>query len=435
MEQGDAKRPEGRGASRKLSDRVRSLQLGDRTSQSAPRSRYLPWAVSFVLLLTTAAFAYRAYRVGGLTPASPEPREKKQAGPGPAIGSVASVGEVVLQAKGYVIPISLVQVSPKVGGQLIEIDARFREGARFKEGDILARIEDTDYQAEYDQALFSYLSAAERYTETRKTQPEEIKMAEQELEEARQNTQQLKLDLERNKRLMVGSALAQRDMEVARFSYEANASRVRRLESALRMVRDAKRETRLLASEFDKWTAEGILDKARWRLENTIIRAPITGTILTKKAEKGNIVNPSAFSSGISASLCEMANLRELEIDLSIQERDIPAVKDDQECWIMPEAYQADKDFLELHPKGYKGKVSRLMPTADRAKGAIPVRVLILDIPESEEGRYLRPDMGALVSFLKVPEKKADGKANAGPGRGLEGAKPQPRLAGKTPRK
>ena len=48
------------------------------------------------------------------------------------------------------------------------------------------------------------------------------------------------------------------------------------------------------------------------------------------------------------------------------------------------------------------------MPTADRAKGAIPVRVLILEIPESEEGRFLRPDMGALVSFLAMPEKKAD---------------------------
>jgi HlyD family secretion protein len=413
MEQGEVKRAGPAGASRNLSDRVRSLRLSDRGGQRSPRSRLLPWGVSFVLLLTTTAFGYRAYRVGGLAAESSGRDEKKQAGkdsPLPSGSTTAAVGDVVLQAKGYVIPISLVQVSPKVGGQLIEIDPRFREGARFKEGEILAKIEDIDYQAEYDQALSSYLASRERYTETKKVQPEEIKMAEQELEEAKQNTTQLKLDLDRNKRLMVGSALAQRDMEIARFTYEANASRVRRLESALRMVRDARREARLMASEFDKWTAEGILDKARWRLENTIIRAPITGTILTKKAEKGNIVNPSAFSSGISASLCEMANLRELEIDLSIQERDIAAVKDDQPCLVMPEAYQSDKEFLALHPRGYEGKVSRLMPTADRAKGAVPVRVLILDIPESEEGRFLRPDMGALVSFLKMPEKKAGEK-------------------------
>jgi hypothetical protein len=115
----------------------------------------------------------------------------------------------------------------------------------------------------------------------------------------------------------------------------------------------------------------------------------------------GNIVNPSAFSSGISASLCEMADLRQLEIDMSIQERDIASIKENQLCRVMPEAYEKDKDFLAKHPQGYEGFVSRLMPTADRAKGAIPVRVRIKDIPKDESGKYLRPDMGALVSFLR----------------------------------
>jgi hypothetical protein len=76
----------------------------------------------------------------------------------------------------------------------------------------------------------------------------------------------------------------------------------------------------------------------------------------------------------------------------------------------MPEAYQSDSEFLARHPQGYAGFVSRLMPTADRAKGAVPVRVRIRreDIPEDEAGKYLRPDMGALVSFKKVepPAKK-----------------------------
>jgi len=182
------------------------------------------------------------------------------------------------------------------------------------------------------------------------------------------------------------------------------------------MIRDARREARLQAAEFDMKQSKGVLDKAAWRLKNTTIVAPVSGTILTKKAELGNVVNPSAFSSGISASLCEMANLRQLEIDLSIQERDIAVVKTGQPCLVMPEAYQNDKDFLARHPKGYEGKVSRLMPTADRAKGAVPVRVLILEIPESEEGQFLRPDMGALVSFMR-PDAKSDEKGK------LEGAK------------
>ena len=88
-----------------------------------------------------------------------------------------------------------------------------------------------------------------------------------------------------------------------------------------------------------------------------------------------------------------MADLSDLEVDLKIQERDIAKVKKGQECVAMPEAYQSDPDFLKIHPKGYTGKVSRLMPTADRGKGAIPVRVK-LDIPKEEEGVYLKPDMG-----------------------------------------
>src|ERR671936_354652 len=106
-------------------------------------------------------------------------------------------------------------------------------------------------------------------------------------------------------------------MEQTRYAYEATLARIKRLEANLRMHRDGR---------------------LKLRLEATKIRAPVTGTILTKKAEKGNIVNPSAFSSGISASLCEMADLTHLEVDLSVQERDIASVKVGQQCWILPEA-------------------------------------------------------------------------------------------------
>jgi hypothetical protein len=111
-----------------------------------------------------------------------------------------------------------------------------------------------------------------------------------------------------------------------------------------------------------------------------------------------------------------MADLTQLEIDLSVQERDIANVKVGQRCLVMPEAYQADQEFLGKHPQGYRGTVSRLMPTADRAKGAIPVRVRIDrgEIPDSEAGTYLRPDMGALVSFQRM---RAAGETTSSRGR------------------
>jgi multidrug resistance efflux pump len=393
------------GKSKTLSDRVRSLRLSDRSSQRPSRLVYLPWIVSFVLLLTTAAFAYHGYRSGSLTPAQTGSSEEKKATTSSALStSVATAGEVVLQAKGYVTPISLVQVSPKVGGQIVWINPRFREGERFEAGEPLAELESVDYKADLDQALYTWKMAIERFREAERSLPEELRQAEFDLEEAEKTATQLRLDMERNKRLTMGSAVAQRDMEVSRFTYEATTARVKKLESAMRLVKLGKLDQRVRAAEFDAQQAEAYLHKARWRYDNTWLVSPITGTILTKKAELWNIVNPSAFASGISPSLCDMANLRELEIDLSIQERDVATVRLGQPCTVMPEAYQNDAAFLASHPKGYRGKVSRLMPMADRAKGAVPVRVLILDISESEEGKYLRPDMGALVSFLKGSE-------------------------------
>jgi multidrug resistance efflux pump len=119
----------------------------------------------------------------------------------------------------------------------------------------------------------------------------------------------------------------------------------------------------------------------------------VTGTILTKKAEEGNIVNPSSFAQGgaVSASLCDLADLADLEVDLNIQERDVAKVRQGQRCRVRVEAFP---------DRVYEGVVARLMPIADRSKGAIPVRVKVT-VPREEEGVYLKPEMGAVVSFLK----------------------------------
>ncbi len=87
-----------------------------------------------------------------------------------------------------------------------------------------------------------------------------------------------------------------------------------------------------------------------------------------------------------------MADLSDLEVDLSIQERnDLARVHKGQKCKVRPEAFP---------DRVYDGVVSRLMPIADRAKGAVPVRVK-LSVPAEEEGVYLKPEMSAVVSFLK----------------------------------
>jgi HlyD family secretion protein len=84
-----------------------------------------------------------------------------------------------------------------------------------------------------------------------------------------------------------------------------------------------------------------------------------------------------------------LADLSDLEVDLTVQERDVSNVFKDQRCLVRSEAYP---------DRVYTGVVSRLMPIADRAKGAVPIRVK-LTVPREEEGVYLKPEMGAVVTF------------------------------------
>jgi multidrug resistance efflux pump len=156
-------------------------------------------------------------------------------------------------------------------------------------------------------------------------------------------------------------------------------------------MREGPRKERIEMAKAAVLQSEANLAKSLWRLDNCTLRAPISGTILKKNAEEGNLVNPVAFSG--STSVCDIADLSDLEIDLNIQERDVSKVHVDQECEVRSEAF----------PKRvYKGKVSRLMPIADRAKGAVPVRVAVR-VPEEEEGVYLKPEMSAIVVFFNAP--------------------------------
>jgi HlyD family secretion protein len=398
----ELERPPVENGASSLKDRVRSLRL---TQQPAAQSRsaVLPWALCAILLLTTSAFGYRAYRVGALAPTSTTPTDDLPTTmtPTPSTAAVASSGEVVLQAKGYVVPAHQVQVSPKVGGMIVKLNEKFEEGQFFEEGEPLAWLETDDYQADYDRAKHAMAAAEQRWLELKNgNRPEEIKEAEKELRESQATLRQLELDLRRSDQLVGTTALSAKEYEQAKFTHDAMKRRVERLTFAHDLMKKGAREERKLATKADLATAGAELAKADWKLKNCVIRAPVSGHILTKKAELGNVVNPLAFS--ISASLCEMANLGNLEIDLSIQERDIAHVEKGQSCSIMPEAYQNYEPFRKQHPRGYSGVVVRLMPIADRSKGAINVRVKVEDIPKDEIGKKLRPEMSVLVSFLKM---------------------------------
>jgi multidrug resistance efflux pump len=159
------------------------------------------------------------------------------------------------------------------------------------------------------------------------------------------------------------------------------------------MKKGTREERRAVAkAEYEQTCAER--DKAKWRLDACVVLAPISGVILEKKTELGNTVRPEAFSNGLSASVCDMADLKSLEVEVDISERDIREIRKGQKCIIRTEAFTEKK---------YDGIVARIMPVASRSKASVTVRVKIF-VPDDE--RDLRPEMRARVQFLKNEEEK-----------------------------
>jgi multidrug resistance efflux pump len=370
-----------------LRDRVRSLRLAQGGADGPGSSRaavLLPWGVCLILLCVCAALGYYAYKIApDRAAADLQAHTGGEAGNGqtPSAPSdsadTASSGDVVATGKGYVTPVHQVQVTPtNVAGKLVKVNPRLMEGEIFKRGDFLAQIDTEPYERERDHAAAALAGATKR-----KEQASSV------LTSARAALQAKKDLLRRDQQLLArGEAIAESDVVQAQSDYDAQTATVRALDSGL------------LAAEADEAAASADLEKALLNLRYCSIVAPVDGCILAKNAELGNVVNPIAFN--ISSSLCNMADLADIEVEVKVQEREVAKIVKGMPCIAMPEAYSSDEAFLKIHPKGYTGHVSRLMPTADKNQGAIPVRVR-LDIPPGEEGVFLKPDMSVGVRFLK----------------------------------
>jgi HlyD family secretion protein len=384
-----------------LRDRVRSLRLPTEATEGNAIVRLLKWLVALGLIAAVGigVYVYQPQIFKAMYDAAKaDPDKSTKTATKPVVSSpttttptavqAADSGNIVLESKGYIIPTRQILVSPKVSGMIVELN--LIEGQRVKEGEALAKLEDTDYLADRDRAKEMLESARRGLEELRRGfRPEEIEQSKAELSETQFQLDRYQADYQRNAELFKRKMVSQEVYDSAYSQYMATKRHADRLKFALKLMEDGPRIERKQVAEAQVRQAEAELRKAEWRLSNCTIVAPISGTILKKNAEKGNIVNPIAFNG--SFSLCELANLADLEVELLIQERDISKVFKGQVCKIRAEAYPE---------REYKGYVSRLMPIADRAKGAIPVRVKI-SIPAEEEGVYLKPEMGAVVSFLK----------------------------------
>ena len=301
-------------------------------------------------------------------------------------------GEIALEAKGYIIPAHQSLVSPKVSGMIVEL--MIEEGKRFNAGDLLAVIESKEYQYDLERAVAAEQAAGARWREAQRRLKDmelEVNQTQAQIDEVAEQIKQIQQEWDRKVPLRKTGNVSKQEMEDLDSKLQVALKKRKQLEFAHELMRTAARQERLDAAKGDWDTAKAEVDKAKWKVDNCRIVAPIKGTILRKNAEKGNNVNPIAQVG--STSLCEMADLSDLEVELNIPERDISAVKVGQRCTVRADAYS---------DRVYNGYVSRLMPIADRAKAAVPVRVKV-SVPADEEGVYLKPEMNAKVVFLNGP--------------------------------
>lgn len=395
------------GANGTLADRIHQLRL----SSGGPATRgggisWFPWVLALMLAGTWAFIGVQWYKSKNPPPPGiPVPKA-------PAGNEVAGSGDIALALKGNLIPAVQIAVSPiDVAGRVIEL--RIVEGKAYQKGDLLARLDDVSYKSGYAEAeamaanALSRLEAAkQRYEELdpKSVRKIEVDQVEAQLNESIALQRQKKFELDQYTSLQVGSpAISSREITLAENDLAAATARVEQLRAALSILKEGPRPAKLRAAAADVQAAEGEykasqarLTQAKWRLDNCIIRAPIDGVVLTKKAEEGNLVNPLAFAA-TSGSICDLANLSVMEVELDVPERDISKVMVGQKCKIRPDAFEK---------REYDGTVDRIMPIADDSKSVIKIRVRVV-LPAGEEpGSFLKPKMSVVVELLKTGSEK-----------------------------
>lgn len=379
-----------------MRDRVAMLRLPDRTeSAGGGKTAWLPWMLCLLLAGSCLSLVIRAQFAPTIeaAPVATAPTGQPAAPASTSPTTTPAIGSVAFESKGYIVPAHQIQVSPiEVSGRIVE--TFIEEGKHFEKGAILARLDDESFRAEFNEAAANVLAIKARRDEyVAGARPEEVEQAFADWKETEESMKQAKLEYERNKNLSTG-ALSASEFEKAQYAYSSLVQRVRKLERMYELVKLGPRKERIAAAEAEVNLAEAKAKRAKWRLDNCTIKAPVSGTVLKKSAEIGNLVSPLSFN--VASSVCEMADLSQLEAELEIPERDISKITKGMRCKVTTDAYP---DRMN------DGVVDRLMPIALQNKAAIQVRVK-LTIPKDEEGVYLKPGMNTRVTFLQTAETK-----------------------------
>ncbi len=315
----------------------------DRTKSVAARSRagtrwkrlLLPVSLVVAALAAAAVVYYRA----AAAPSEVETVAVTMAYP--------SQSFTVLNATGYVVAQRKAAVASKATGRLIWLGVQ--EGSRVKKDDVIARLEDLDVKATREQAAANVQVARANLTQGQA----ELKDAE--------------TALKRSQGLLAEGFVSQASHDVAVARYNKSTAQIASLQASIA-------------------AAVANLRGAQVAVEQTLIRAPFDGVVLTKAANVGDIVTPFSSALDSKGAVVTMADMTTLEVEADVSESNLSKVRIGQPVEIQLDA---------LPEQRFRGEVSRTVPTVDRSKATVMTKIRFLE----PDARVL-PEMSAKAAFL-----------------------------------
>jgi HlyD family secretion protein len=309
-------------------------------------------------------------------------------------------GAVVLNATGYIIAAHKIELASKVVGKVASINVE--KGDKVKAGQVLVRLEDDEYRARVLESQGQLETLKARLAQAEHgSRPEEIAKAKADVEQAIADRENARVTLDRARGLVQDKVMAKQTLDDAQARYEGAAAKVASLERASDLVRLGPRHEEIDALRAQVNQAQGTLNYAQVQIDNTVIRAPIDGTILERNVEKGEFVTTGFVGDkGAKGYVVSIADLHDLEVELDINQNDFAKLTATQPGIVTTDAYPDRK---------YQGVIHEISPEANRQKATVQVKVRVIN-PDS----YLRPEMNASVAFYSN-EKPSGRESEAKP--------------------
>ena len=324
-------------------EKLKALQI-DRTQKQRPRGRL--WAIFAVVAAATLLAAYiarprpedkvRMMSDEAAAVTNSAPAASTAPGTPSAKSPRAPADDVVLTVSGYIINRERIELSPRFLGVVKWIGVK--KGDAVTNDQVVVLLDDTEYQARLREADGRLASAKALVTKA-------------------------KLDYDRIHELARSDTESKQREDDARLQLEADQA--------------------ALAE------AQGAYDVARTYLDWCTIRSPLNGVVMEKLVDPNELVVPQSFGGtrGPSTALIAVADPKDLQVEIDVNEADLSKISLNQKCRVSPEAYP---------DKTYAGVVAEIAPEADRAKGTLQIKVQILN-PD----HFLTPELSAKVEFLK----------------------------------